>query len=309
MSEQSSFFHYLPVSQTAMAWGTYLIGAGREVVGPRQPYPPKRHPALYNFNWQRGRTLPEFQILLVNEGRGTFESEAVGEVTLENSVLLFIFPGVWHRYRPEPQTGWTERWISFNGELAHRFFKFQHVNPAKSVAKLLPSEEQRLVRRFDDLLNRIHTHPTQNSLLLSLHAMSLVADAVEQIVPQPSELGLEEMGNPAGISDPVVIKALEIIWTQSHRPLSVDEVARALPVTRRTLDRRFVGATGRTVLDEINLCRLTRAKRLLRETDLPIKAVAHLAGFGSQERMRVSFIMSEAVSPTEYRAQRGKHSI
>ena len=309
MSEQSSFFHYLPVSQTAMAWGTYLIGAGREVVGPGQPYPPKRHPALYNFNWQRGRTLPEFQILLVNEGRGTFESEEVGKVTLEDSVLLFIFPGVWHRYRPEPETGWTERWISFNGELAHRFFKYQHVNPAKSVAKLLPAEEKRLVRRFDDLLNRIHTHPAQNSLLLSLHAMSLVADAVEQIVPQPSGLGPEELGNPGGIDDPVVIKALEIIWTQSHRPLSVGEVARALPVTRRTLDRRFVGATGRTVLDEINLCRLTRAKRLLRETDLPIKAVAHLAGFGSQERMRVSFIASEAVSPTEYRAQRGNSSI
>jgi transcriptional regulator GlxA family with amidase domain len=46
---------------------------------------------------------------------------------------------------------------------------------------------------------------------------------------------------------------------------------------------------------------LSRAKRLLEETDEPVKTVAHLAGFSSTERMRVLFVEREGKSPTEYR--------
>jgi transcriptional regulator GlxA family with amidase domain len=105
------------------------------------------------------------------------------------------------------------------------------------------------------------------------------------------------------VDDPVVQKALEIIWSHSTPPLSVGDIARQLPVTRRTLDRRFVEATGHSVLEEINACRLSRAKRLLMETDLPVKSVAHLAGFTSTERMRVLFVEREGMSPTVYRSR------
>lgn len=101
--------------------------------------------------------------------------------------------------------------------------------------------------------------------------------------------------------DPIVYRAMEIIWTQSPFPNSVSDIARQLPVTRRTLDRRFAEATGHSVLEEINACRLTRARRLLIETDLPVKTVAHLAGFSSSERMRVKFVEREGVSPATYR--------
>jgi transcriptional regulator GlxA family with amidase domain len=108
-----------------------------------------------------------------------------------------------------------------------------------------------------------------------------------------------------GVDDAVVKKALEIIWSHSSPPLSVGDIARQLPVTRRTLDRRFVEATGHSVLEEINTCRLSRAKRLLIETDLPVKNVTHLAGFTSTERMRVLFVEREGMSPTAYRRRAG----
>jgi transcriptional regulator GlxA family with amidase domain len=107
------------------------------------------------------------------------------------------------------------------------------------------------------------------------------------------------------VDDPVVQKALEIIWSHSTPPLSVGDIARQLPVTRRTLDRRFVDATGHSVLEEMNTCRLSRAKRLLIETDLPVKRIAHVAGFTSTERMRVLFVEREGMSPTEFRRRAG----
>lgn len=50
-----------------------------------------------------------------------------------------------------------------------------------------------------------------------------------------------------------------------------------------------------------SLCRVSRAKRLLSETDLPIKMVAFLAGFTSQERIRVTFLKQDGGSPAQCR--------
>ncbi len=47
--------------------------------------------------------------------------------------------------------------------------------------------------------------------------------------------------------------------------------------------------------------RLSRAKRLLADTDSPIKAVAYLAGFPSRERLRLAFLTHEGMPPSEYR--------
>ena len=104
----------------------------------------------------------------------------------------------------------------------------------------------------------------------------------------------------------MVAQALELIWTHSHRPISVDHLVAHLPTTRRTLERRFTLERGHSILDEINICRTSRARRLLSETDLPIKTVAYLAGFTSQERMRIAFLHQEGCSPARYRQQARK---
>ncbi len=62
-----------------------------------------------------------------------------------------------------------------------------------------------------------------------------------------------------GVDDDIVQQALQIIWSPTRQAIGVYDIARKLPVTRRTLDRRFSAAMGRSVLEEINNCRLTRA--------------------------------------------------
>lgn len=112
----------------------------------------------------------------------------------------------------------------------------------------------------------------------------------------------EEPTAGPGELDDIVEQAQQIIWDERNiGALNVHEVARQLPVTRRTLDRRFAENLGRTVLDEINRCRLYRAMRLLAETDLLIKTVSYMAGFPSRERMRLAFLSDHGMTPSEYR--------
>ncbi len=295
----SEFYHYLPVNDEAMDWGLYLTGAGRGRIPARRRYPPAGHPSLYQFDWSRGRTLPEFQIILITDGKGVFESVPTGRASIDPDTLILLFPGIWHRYQPDPATGWRERWISLNGEIAHRMMDQQLLCPAGAVCR--PADVSQIAQQFDRLLDRIHAKPTGNSILLSLRAMDLIAEVIEQTCPSPPPSTAKPSLQTDGIEDPLVAQALDLIWTHSHRPLSVSELASHLPVTRRTLERRFALERNRSILDEINLCRTGRARRLLAETDLPIKTVAYLAGFTSQERMRIAFLNHDRCSPAEYR--------
>jgi transcriptional regulator GlxA family with amidase domain len=214
--------------------------------------------------------------------------------------LIFVFPGVWHRYRPAPKVGWTERWFSFNGELLQRLFNIGMFGPSLAVAK--PRDPERLAANFDEMLEAIHQHSVQHPAVLTFQAMRIISEAVGQRMEDALSTGAVANNHAAlYVEDPIVQKALEIIWSHSHYPMSVGDIARQLPVTRRTLDRRFVEATGHSVLEEINACRLSRAKRLLAETELPVKTVAHLAGFSSTERMRVLFVERVGMSPTVFR--------
>jgi transcriptional regulator GlxA family with amidase domain len=82
--------------------------------------------------------------------------------------------------------------------------------------------------------------------------------------------------------------------------LGVAEVAEQLGVSRRSLERAFAAA-GLGVLEEITRCRLNRAERLLRETQLSVQHIASLAGFGTVEQMRLRFHACHGCSPATFR--------
>lgn len=292
----TDFFHYLPVTDRDMRLGLYVTGAGRSKIRPLTPYPAPGHPDLYHFTWGEGRVLPEFQIILITRGRGEFESREVGRLPIRHSTLIVLFPDVWHRYRPGRNTGWEERWISFNGEFAHRMQELDLISPKRPVRQLAPAGT--LSSAFDRTLDRIHDDPSRQSPLVMVGAIELLALAAELAEPPADP---PRTVPRYGIRDPLVAGAIEIIWTQSHRHLSVPQIALQLGTPRRTLERRTRAALGRTVLDEIHRCRLSRAKRLLEETNLPVKTVAYLSGFRDGERLRLHLASAERCSPAQYR--------
>lgn len=83
------------------------------------------------------------------------------------------------------------------------------------------------------------------------------------------------------VHDEDVSAALHFIRQKRGFGISVDSVADAVAVSRRSLERSFRETIGRTILEEIQLARIERAKQLLLETKYPISKVAQLSGFGS----------------------------
>jgi hypothetical protein len=66
-----SNFRYLPVMKEQQQLGLYLTDCGYTVIEPGTVYPPRGHPDAYASNWEKGRTLDEYQVVYITQGGGT----------------------------------------------------------------------------------------------------------------------------------------------------------------------------------------------------------------------------------------------
>jgi LacI family transcriptional regulator len=101
--------------------------------------------------------------------------------------------------------------------------------------------------------------------------------------------------------DPCVATALRFIKDYAGQAIGVPNVVEQAGVSRRTLERRFFRAVGRSIFSQITHCRLERAERLLLETDLPSHGVAAGAGFGSLKTFNRVFRRAVHMPPKRFR--------
>lgn len=290
MSLTQPFRHALPVNEALFHSPLYLTHAGWERVKPGEPYP-QRDAQFFYFDWKEGRTLPEFCLALILAGRGEFETRRHRGLIATGDAFLFR-PGEWHRHRPSPKTGWTLMWIHFNGDEPLRWLRENTFNLRQNLPVI---ENPDLFRaQFEQLLASVHRNPSVNSPNLSRQAIGLLSHILEDKSPGT----VRGMG---AVRDAAVTAAVEYIWNFSHAIVDVPAVARKAGIARRTLDRRFKAATGRSVLEEIQICRVTRAAKLLQETNMPVKHIIHRAGFRSAEHLRLAFQKAFGKSPQAYR--------
>ena len=106
------------------------------------------------------------------------------------------------------------------------------------------------------------------------------------------------------LDDADVAAAAGFIRANAHRPLRIEDVVAATTAGRRTLERQFRRALGRSLLDEVRRCRVERAKRLLTETTLPLKSVARRCGFRSTEQFHHVFAALAGETPHAFRVAR-----
>lgn len=264
-----------------------------------QSYPRPGHPSYYGFTWQEGRVLGEFCLSLITSGRGELQTKQ-GRQSIRAGQALLYRPGEWHRHRPVPSIGWSNLWINFNGNFAHRWLEDGAFRLNKNLVEIenLPLFES----QFRRLVETVDASGTRNSLQFSWQTIGLLSHFLADAVPA-------DQSKATSSGDSVIDAAMDFIWSQSHNRIGVPDVARHTGVNRRTLERRFLAGTGTTLLHEIQRCRISRATLLLRETDAPVKYVVGRAGFASYQRLRLAFQKHFHLSPEEYRLRyQGKHS-
>ena len=103
------------------------------------------------------------------------------------------------------------------------------------------------------------------------------------------------------VDDAEFVKAYRFIRENAFQGISVQEVADAVPMSRRALERRMRTYLDRSPADLIADIRLTRIKELLETTSHPLKQIARLTGFNHDEHMAKFFKKLVGIPPGQYR--------
>jgi transcriptional regulator GlxA family with amidase domain len=92
-------------------------------------------------------------------------------------------------------------------------------------------------------------------------------------------------------------------WALEHlaERITLSRLARQAVMSPRTFLRHFKAETGTTPQQWLIEQRVSLARRLLEQTDLPIDEVARRSGFGSAQTLRLHFRKVLKLSPTVYR--------
>jgi LacI family transcriptional regulator len=139
------------------------------------------------------------------------------------------------------------------------------------------------------------------SRLLDLLMSGEIRSTKQVVAVNPLRVVMRRSSDIIVKDDPLVGDAIRFIEDHAGRGIGVPDVASEMDVSRRTLERRFSRAIHRSVLTEINRCRLDRAKRLLQETNLPVCRVASEAGFANARMFNRIFRRVENFPPSSYR--------
>jgi LacI family transcriptional regulator len=103
------------------------------------------------------------------------------------------------------------------------------------------------------------------------------------------------------IDDVGVANALRYIKEHAAEPISIDAVAGASGVSRRTLYTKFQTTLNRTIQAEIIRQRINLAKNLLSATNEKLESIAYDSGFETANSLSKAFRIHEGMSPSVYR--------
>ncbi|MBQ3000083.1 MAG: helix-turn-helix domain-containing protein [Clostridia bacterium] len=100
--------------------------------------------------------------------------------------------------------------------------------------------------------------------------------------------------------------AIGYLHSESHRDISLEEVAARVGLSKFYFSREFRRVTGYTFLSYINLIRCEKAKQMLAESTLTIGEIGRACGFDNQSYFSRTFLKRTGMLPSAYRAAQKK---
>jgi AraC-like DNA-binding protein len=104
------------------------------------------------------------------------------------------------------------------------------------------------------------------------------------------------------LGDERIAPALRLMHGDPARPWTLDELARAVAMSRTTFAARFKSVVGLPPLAYLLGWRMHLAERDLRESDVPVSALALTLGYTSESAFSNAFKRTKGMAPKRYRS-------
>jgi AraC-like DNA-binding protein len=290
MISSPRFFRYLPRITNGNDWGAAVLDAGHGTVPPGSDYPLPGHPEDHEFTWEKGRCLTAYTFVYITAGRGIFESEPSGQITVEAGSVFLLFPNVWHRYRPLSESGWDEYWVECEGELLEAAVRRSGMSPGSPVMRV--GHDDALLRCFLNIVDTIKKEDPGFEAIIAIRSIEIVA-RIRSLMKTYSTTGLS---NSEKLVRQVQIRMREALGES----IDFQHLAKQHGMSYSTFRRIFKQETGRAPGDYFIEMKMNRAKQLLL-ADKSIQEAADLLGFDSAYYFSRLFKSRIGIAPSAFR--------
>ncbi len=176
----------------------------------------------------------------------------------------------------------------------------------------VPDEVAIIALETEDLLGRVIYPPISGVDIpveeIGYRAASLLDQCLKgeplterQILLQPLGVTSRQSTDVLMVDDSIVGEVLRYIRDNATEGIDVSNILKAIPVARRTLERRFHAFLGRTPAQEIRRVKLEAVRELLRTTSMTLPQIAEACGFNYVEHMIPPFKDAYQCTPAVYR--------
>lgn len=290
-----SFHRYFPISERDEKWGLYATTAGESRIPPHTEYPLGGHPKGFAFDWQHGRMLEGFALLYISNGGGKFESRPNFSASVKAGHAFLLFPNIWHRYAPDPETGWHEHWIGFDGEIARKWLRNKFISHKNPIIKI--NAEDTVLATFSRVMQSIRANRPALQQILAGATNNLMGLFYSAQQAQPAA----DAQNANAIE-----LAIARIQNEFDRDLNMKLLAQELGVGYSWFRHMFATHTGLSPHQYLLELRLVRARSLLVETQLSVKEIAMQTGFGDEFYFSRLFRQKLNLTPSQWRNRQHK---
>ena len=134
-----------------------------------------------------------------------------------------------------------------------------------------------------------------------LHRLMGGKKASSDSVIEPTSVVVRQSTTILADHDPFVARAIQFIERHYSESIKVSDVVSAAGISESVLEGRFVKSLGRTIYAAIREARLEHVRRLVSDTEVPLKQIAPETGFSSVQHMTTLFRKAFGQSPARYR--------
>ena len=241
------------------------------------------------YTWGPG-IRDHYLIHLVVSGKGTYR---VGQqdYPLEAGQLFLIKPNQLISYTADQEDPWEYYWVGFNGAFASKFVQQTPFTDARPVHRCKDMET------LKELLHCIYLHrgpEPQNEAMMVGYLYLFMANLIKEAQEMESRTG--------NSSSQYVLNAIKYIQFNYSQDISIDDIAKAVGVSRSHLYRVFMSNVGQSPIDYLTSYRINEACALLRTSQLSIAEIAVSVGFFDQFYFSRVFKKAKGVPPSKYMA-------
>ncbi|WP_341224914.1 AraC family transcriptional regulator [uncultured Arcticibacterium sp.] len=270
--------------------GVNILNIGHHLHPKDIPYPDPKHPDSYYFEWEKGRSLEEYQMLYIPNGSGYFEANGLKPQEISAGTVILLYPGVWHRYKPNKNTGWEEYWIGFSGNYVNYLLQQECFSPQNPIIKIGFNAE------FTNTISKLKTATESKDdsyrkfssfLLIQLLGIVYASALMTKEKKSRKETLIEE-----------ILEEVHEKWNQN---IDLQELATKRNISYVWFRKNFKELTGTSPNQYHLMLKIRKAEQQIQESNLTLSEIAYNSGFESESYFSRIFKQKMGYNPSELR--------